>query len=50
MPDSRTPRRFITVSSTMNPRQSSTEYGARAGKADTKFSTPEAIDTATVIT
>ena len=38
------------VSSTMKPTQSATWYGSRLGKAEIRFSTLAAIETATVIT
>ena len=49
-PDSRTPRRFIAVSSTTNPMLIATRCGLSAGTAEMMLSTPAATDTATVIT
>jgi hypothetical protein len=48
LPDSRTPRRFMSVSITTRATLSSTVHGTSAGKADVKLATPEVTDTATV--
>ena len=49
-PDSRTPRRFIAVSRATKPSAIRTRWSASAGSAEMMLSTPEATDTATVIT
>lgn len=49
-PDSRTPRRFIAVSSRTRPTASGTSWPWRNGNADLAFWTPDEIDTATVKT
>lgn len=49
-PDSFTPRRFISVSSTMTPTAQSTLCSTTNGIAEPRFSMPDAIDTATVRT
>ncbi|CAM5655644.1 hypothetical protein SCYAM73S_01770 [Streptomyces cyaneofuscatus] len=49
-PDSLTPRRFITVSSTMAPTAQSVLCSMTKGIAQSRFSTPAEIDTATVRT
>src|SRR5690349_13966469 len=49
-PDSRTPRRLATVSSTMQRIDSSTVYGASEGANDTIATIPDTTGTATVIT
>lgn len=50
LPDSLTPRRFISVSSTMAAIAHAVLCSTTNGIADPRFSTPEAIDTATVST
>ena len=50
IPDSRTPRRFMTASSATKPTAIGTACGARPGNADTMLATPAATDTATVST
>ena len=47
-PDSRIPRRFTAVRITTIPRQIDSVCGARSGKAETRFDTPEVTDTDTV--
>src|SRR4051812_26797700 len=47
-PDSRTPRRFTTVSSTIDQTQRRTVCGIRLGYADVIAATPDEIETATV--
>jgi hypothetical protein len=47
-PDSFTPRRFTTVSSTTMARLISTTHGPSPGNADARFATPDAMETATV--
>lgn len=49
-PDSRTPRRFIAVSRPTKTSAISTRYSASSGIAEMMLSTPEATDTATVMT
>ena len=49
-PDSRTPRRLTTVSSTTNASDSPTLCGSSEGAADVSASTPAVTDTATVRT
>ncbi len=50
VPDSLTPRRFINVSSTITATAHSTLCWTTNGIAEPRFSMPEEIDTATVIT
>ncbi len=50
VPDSRTPRRFITVSSRITPIAQGTLFSTTKGTAEPRFSMPEEIDTATVST
>jgi hypothetical protein len=50
VPDSLTPRRFISATRTTNPSANPTVCGASCGTADTMFATPAATDTATVST
>jgi len=52
LPDSRTPRRFTSIMKTKQPSTISTLCGRRCASAgvDKKVSTPDEIDTATVIT
>jgi hypothetical protein len=49
-PDSRTPRRFIAISTTMNSRLIPTRCAFSPGTAEMMLSTPAATNTATVIT
>ncbi len=49
-PDSRTPRRFTTASSATKPSAIGTRCACNWGTAEMMLSTPEATDTATVIT
>jgi hypothetical protein len=49
-PDSLTPRRFISVSSTMTAIAQGTLFSTTKGIAEPRFSMPEEIDTATVRT
>lgn len=49
-PDSFTPRRFISVSSTMTATAQSTLFSMTKGTAEPRFSMPEEIETATVRT
>ena len=49
-PDSRTPRRLTSTSTTSTPRLSSTACVESSGTADVTASTPEAIETAAVST
>ena len=49
-PDSFTPRKLASVSTTTNPSESSTAYGARPGTALVIAATPATTDTATVST
>jgi hypothetical protein len=48
--DSRTPRRLTAASRTTKKIASSTRTGASSGTAEMMLSTPEATDTATVMT
>ena len=50
LPDSFTPRRFITASNPTNPTDSPTACGPSDGTAETMLATPAATDTATVST
>lgn len=50
VPDSRTPRRFISVSSTITATAQSTLCSTTKGTAEPRFSMPEAMETATVRT
>ncbi|CAM5373492.1 hypothetical protein SGRIM128S_07103 [Streptomyces griseomycini] len=50
VPDSLTPRRFISVSSTITPIAQATLCSTTNGIAEPRFSMPEEIDTATVRT
>lgn len=50
LPDSFTPRRFISVSRTMAPMAQNVLCSMTKGMAEPRFSTPEEIDTATVRT
>ncbi len=50
LPDSLTPRRFISVSSTMAATAQAVLCSTTKGMAEPRFSTPEAMDTATVRT
>ncbi len=47
VPDSRTPRRFIAVSSTIAPTANSTRWPATTSMPAPMFATAEDIDTAT---
>ncbi|GMA25782.1 hypothetical protein GCM10025864_35410 [Luteimicrobium album] len=49
-PDSLTPRRFATASSTTSPIANGTSCPRRAGIADAAYWVPDEIDTATVRT
>ena len=49
-PDSLTPRRFMTVSSTTKPTDMETACRDRSGTADVIAATPATTDTATVST
>jgi hypothetical protein len=50
VPDSRTPRRFASVTSRTNPSESSSLYGESAGSAEVIANTPATTDTETVRT
>ncbi len=50
VPDSRTPRRFASVTSRTNPSESSTLNGARPGIAEVMANTPATTETETVST
>ena len=50
MPDSRTPRRFISVRATTSATAISTRWWPMNGIAEAAFATAEEIDTATVST
>jgi hypothetical protein len=50
LPDSLTPRRFISVSSTITATAHSTLCWTTNGTAEPRFSMPEAMETATVRT
>jgi hypothetical protein len=50
VPDSRTPRRFIRVSTTTSTTARATLCGASAVTAEVRFATPAETDTATVST
>jgi hypothetical protein len=50
LPDSRTPRRFIAVSSTTSATATTASWPRMNGSAAAAFWTPEEIDTATVRT
>jgi hypothetical protein len=50
VPDSRMPRRFISVSSATMPSAAATLFSAIHGIAEPMFSTPDDTDTATVST
>ena len=47
-PDSRTPRRLITITRPTSATAIPTRYGSSPGNAETSCATPEDIDTATV--
>jgi hypothetical protein len=48
LPDSFTPRKFISMTNTTSTTAIPTRYASRAGKAETICATPEEMDTATV--
>ena len=50
VPDSRTPRRFMVVSTTTTTTANSVSWPRRAGMADAAYCDPDETDTATVST